>query len=96
MFYKGRDPNETVQMMQYIKQWNAILGHDAQQIRISLDMEKTRFEYDMLLHLVDVVFLGKDIAVYWGCKNKSDAMQYFNNKFPDMYVFNCQIFSISY
>lgn len=82
-FKKGRDPDETSQMMQRICSYNQNLSNKSDKIRISLELEKMRFELGGLIQFVDVVFLGKDLARHWGSVNKIDAVERFADKFPD-------------
>lgn len=70
--------------MQRIRSWNeAHHSTDSDRIRISLDMEKSRFDYDALVPFVDVAFLGKDLAQHWGSTDKWDALKRFADKFPE-------------
>lgn len=79
-------------MMQRICSFNETKHKDSDRIRISLDMEKTRFEFDALLPFVDVVFLGKDLAMHWGSMDKIDALKRFSQRFPDWYEFKFNLF----
>lgn len=85
-FFKGRDPDETSQMMQRIATFNKAQHLETDKVRISLDMEKIRCELDALVPFVDVVFLSKDLAVHWGSTNKIDALDRFTKKFPNRSV----------
>lgn len=70
--FEGRDPDEVREMMRRIRGYNRSSGRPP--IVVSLDMEKTRFEYPAdLLRLVDVAFVGKDLARHWGCTDMRTA-----------------------
>lgn len=45
-----------------------------EKIRISLDMEKVRYELTGLVQYADVVFLGKDLAMHIGAQTKKEAV----------------------
>lgn len=75
-------------MMQRICDFNKSQNKESERIRISLDMEKLLFEFDVLLQFVDLVFLGKDLAISWGSTNKFEAIELFAEKFPFWLVKN--------
>lgn len=79
--FEGRQPGETVRMMERIVQHNRdAVERNGQttsrrRIRISLDMEKTDVNYVSLMPLVDVAFVGKDLARHWGCATMQEAAE---------------------
>lgn len=86
--FEGRDPNEVRQMMERIGRYNNDIRSsstsNAMPITISLDMEKTRFEYPAdLMRLVDVAFVGKDLARHWGCADMHEAAQHLWQQYGD-------------
>lgn len=61
-------------MMEHIHIWNEKISNPSDRIKISLDMEKTRFDNTPLIKYVDVVFLGKDSAMHLGSQNMKSAV----------------------
>lgn len=60
--------------MEWIYNWNKNVLNASDKIRISLDMEKTRFDNSPLLKYADIVFLGKDLAMHLGSQNAKSAV----------------------
>lgn len=80
--FEGRQPAETQQMMERIRRHNDATLASAEgasssrrPITMSLDMEKTYVDYAQLLRLVDVAFVGKDLAKHWGCQSMQEAAE---------------------
>lgn len=71
---QGRNPEETIQMLQSIRLWNSTKSSE-NQIKVSLDMEKDRYDLSSLIPFVDVVFLGKDLAMHFGSTDMITAVK---------------------
>ncbi|ELK14057.1 Ketohexokinase [Pteropus alecto] len=70
----GRNASEQVKMLQRIEQHNA-RQPPGQNIRVSVEVEKTREELFQLFGYGDVVFVSKDVAKHFGFRSAAEALK---------------------
>lgn len=71
---EGRNASEQVKMLQRIEQHNA-RQPPGQNIRVSVEVEKTREELFQLFGYGDVVFVSKDVAKHFGFRSAAEALK---------------------
>ena len=62
-------------MLKHISNWNDSKEVNGEKIKVSLDLEKTRFDNMCLIQYADVVFLGKDLAKHLGSNDMNTAVR---------------------
>ncbi|XP_055905758.1 ketohexokinase-like [Eupeodes corollae] len=70
--FEGRNPEETLQMMQKIHDSNR--RTQGQSIKISVELEKLKGELFDLVGQSDYVFLGKELALFMGWQSGQEAL----------------------
>ncbi|XP_027706286.1 ketohexokinase isoform X2 [Vombatus ursinus] len=77
--FEGRNASEQVKMLQRVEQHNKRLPQ-AQQIKISVEVEKPREELYQLFAYGDVVFVSKDVARHMGFRSAAETLKGLYNR----------------
>ncbi|KAK2842965.1 hypothetical protein Q7C36_011180 [Tachysurus vachellii] len=86
--FEGRNADEQVKMIQQVKSYNAT-QEVKNRITVSVEIEKTRQSLYQLFSHGDVVFVSKDVAMYFGFQSASSALKGFYSRVKDGAVLIC-------